>query len=138
MVKFKLLEGMKLVKCSNEYWEFIRILRNDKRVLNGFIKSTYITEEMQIKYMNNHSQFYRIALVNGKPAGYVGVIDDDIRVCTHPDYQGRGIGKFMINKCMEIWPSSFAKVKLDNETSLALFESCGFSKKFIILTKDEK
>ena len=86
MVKFKLLEKMKLVKCNNEYWEFIRILRNDKRVLSGFIKSTYITEEMQIKYMNNHSQFYRIALVNGKPAGYVGVIDDDIRVCTHPDY----------------------------------------------------
>ena len=123
---------MKLVNCSSKYWEFIRILRNDKRVLSGFLKSTYITEEMQIKYMNNHSQFYRIALVNGKPAGYVGVINDDIRVCTHPDYQGKGIGKFMINKCMEIWPSAFAKVKLDNEASLALFESCGFSKKFII------
>ena len=129
---------MKLVNCSSKYWEFIRILRNDKRVLSGFLKSTYITEEMQIEYMNDHSQFYRIALVNGKPAGYVGVINDDIRVCTHPDYQGKGIGKFMINKCMEIWPSAFAKVKLDNEASLALFESCGFSKKFIILTKDEE
>jgi ribosomal protein S18 acetylase RimI-like enzyme len=127
---------MELVECSKEYWEFVRVLRNDERVLDGFIKSVHITEEMQEKYMSNHSQFYRIALVDGKPAGYVGVIEDDIRVCTHPDFQGKGVGKFMINKCMEIWPTAFAKVKLDNETSIKLFEACGFTKKFYILTKD--
>ena len=86
--------------------------------------------------MKNHSQYYRIAKVDGKPAGYVGVIDDDIRVCTHPDFQGKGVGKFMINQCMEIWPTAFAKVKLDNEASMKLFEACGFTKKFYILTKD--
>ena len=121
--------------CKNKYWDFVRVLRNDGRVLDGFINSTYITNEMQENYMDNHSQFYRIALINNKPAGYVGVIDDDIRVCTHPDYQGKGVGKFMINKCMEIWPSSFAKVKIDNKASIKLFESCGFSKKYIILKK---
>lgn len=127
---------MELVECSPQYWEFVRVLRNDERVLDGFIKSVHITEEMQQSYMSNHSQFYRIALVDGKPAGYVGVIDDDIRVCTHPDFQGKGVGKFMINKCMEIWPTAFAKVKLDNEASMKLFEACGFTKKFYILTKD--
>jgi len=127
---------MELVECSKEYWEFVRVLRNDERVLDGFIKSVHITEEMQESYMKNHSQFYRIALVDGEPAGYVGVIDDDIRVCTHPDFQGKGVGKFMINKCMEIWPTAFAKVKVDNEASLRLFRSCGFKKKFYILTKD--
>ena len=127
---------MELVECSPQYWEFVRVLRNDERVLDGFIKSVHITEEMQESYMTNHSQFYRIALVDGKPAGYVGVIEDDIRVCTHPDFQGKGVGKFMINKCMEIWPSAFARVKLTNEASLRLFESCGFTKKFYILTKD--
>ena len=126
---------MELINCTPQYWEFVRTLRNDERVLDGFIKSVHITEEMQTKYMNNHSQYYRIAKVDGKPAGYVGVIDDDIRVCTHPDFQGKGVGKFMINQCMEIWPTAFAKVKLDNEASLALFESCGFSKKYIILKK---
>jgi ribosomal protein S18 acetylase RimI-like enzyme len=127
---------MELVECSPQYWEFVRVLRNDERVLGGFIKSVHITEEMQESYMSNYSQFYRIALVDGEPAGYVGVIEDDIRVCTHPDFQGKGVGKFMINKCMEIWPTAFAKVKLDNEASLRLFEACGFTKKFYILTKD--
>lgn len=129
------MDKITLDSCKEEYWEFVRVLRNDRRVLDGFIESTYITEQMQVKYMENHSQYYRIALVGNKPAGYVGVIKDDIRVCTHPDFQGKGVGKFMINKCMEIWQSAFAKVKIDNEASLKLFESCGFSKKYIILKK---
>ena len=86
--------------------------------------------------MKNYSQYYRIALVGNKPAGYVGVIEDDIRVCTHPDFQGNGIGKFMINECMNIWPSAFAKVKIDNKASIKLFESCGFAKNFYVLTKN--
>ena len=127
---------MELVECTLQYWEFVRVLRNDERVLDGFIKSVHITEEMQYQYMSKHSQYYRIALVDGVPAGYVGVIEDDIRVCTDPFFQGKGVGKFMINKCMEIWPTAFAKVKVDNEASLRLFRSCGFKKKFYILTKD--
>ena len=129
-----MVNKIKLVNCTSQYWEFVRALRNDKRVLNGFIKSTHITKEMQLNYMNNYSRFYRIALLNNQPAGYVGVIDDDIRVCTHPDFQGKGVGKFLINKCVEIWPDAFAKVKIDNDISLKLFESCGFTKKYYILT----
>jgi ribosomal protein S18 acetylase RimI-like enzyme len=127
---------MELVECTKGYWEFVRVLRNDERVLSGFIKSVHITEEMQNSYMETHSQFYRIALVDDKPAGYVGVIEDDIRVCTHPDFQGKGIGKFMINEIMNEEPSAFAKVKIDNEASMKLFEACGFTKKYYILTKD--
>jgi ribosomal protein S18 acetylase RimI-like enzyme len=127
---------MELVKCTKKYWEFVRILRNDDRVQSGFIKSSNITKDMQSAYMMMYSKFYRIALIDGKPAGYVGVIDDDIRVCTHPNYQGQGVGKFMINQCMKIWPTAFAKVKMENEASIRLFESCGFTKKFFILTKD--
>lgn len=127
---------MRLVECDLKYWEFVRTLRNDERVLDGFIQSTNISKVMQIEYMNKYSDNYRIALVGDEPAGFVGVIDDDIRVCTHPDYQGKGVGKFMINECMKIWPSAFAKVKLNNEASIKLFESCGFTKKFLILTKD--
>ena len=33
---------------------------------------------------------YRVALIN-QNTGYVGVIDNDIRVCTDPDYQGLGM-----------------------------------------------
>jgi L-amino acid N-acyltransferase YncA len=36
------------------------------------------------------------------------------------------------------WAHAFAKVKVDNEASLKLFESCGFKKKFYILKCEEE
>ena len=127
---------MELVECSSEYWEFVRELRLDSRVISGFIKTDFITKEQQIKYMQLNSQYYRIALVECIPAGYVGVIDGDIRVCTHPDFQGKGVGKFMINECMKLWPEAYSKVKMDNSVSLALFKACGFKEKYIILERE--
>jgi ribosomal protein S18 acetylase RimI-like enzyme len=124
-----------LVDCQNEYWEFVRLLRSNPQVQGGFIDQVNITKEQQIKYMTNHAQFYRICLVDKIPAGFVGVIGDDIRVCTDPSFQKRGVGKFMIEEIMKEFPSAFAKVKIENEASLKLFESCGFTKQFYILKK---
>jgi GNAT superfamily N-acetyltransferase len=117
---------MELVNCTQEFWEFVRKLRMDGRVIDGFVETIPITPEQQTAYMTNNSQYYRIALVAGEPAGYVGVINDDIRVCTHPNFQGMGIGKFMIGCAMDIWPNAYAKVKLGNIASDKLFLSCGF------------
>ena len=125
---------MVIVDCTREYWEFVRKLRMDARVIDGFLETTPITEEQQIKYMISNSEHYRIALFGGKPAGYVGVIDDDIRVCTHPDFFGMGVGKFMIKSAMAIWPTAYAKVKLGNIASDKLFLSCGFE----VSGRDEK
>ena len=117
---------MELVECREQYWEFVRELRMDERVIDGFLKTTPITKEQQVGYMTNNYQHYRIALVNGQPAGYVGVLNDDIRVCTHPDFWGMGVGKFMIKSAMAIWPTAYAKVKIGNIASDKLFISCGF------------
>lgn len=125
---------MILVDCDELYWEFVRALRNDKRVADGFIEFNSITKEQQISYMIKYSNNYRIALFNDKPAGYIGVINDDIRICTHPDYQGLGIGKFMLIESTKIWPSAFAKVKLANIASNKLFIACGFN----LFDSDEK
>lgn len=119
---------MVIVDCTREYWEFVRQLRMDERVIDGFLETTPITAEQQVEYMLENAQNYRIALVDGNPAGYVGVINDDIRVCVHPDFQGLGVGKFMITECMKIWPNAYAKVKLGNTASDNLFLSCGFEK----------
>tara|TARA_R110001583_G_scaffold48174_3_gene150713 strand:- start:844 stop:1224 length:381 start_codon:yes stop_codon:yes gene_type:complete len=126
---------MKLVKNNQEYWEFIRNLRNHPSVKEGFVFQDHITEEQQIQYMSKHNDCFYICLINEEPAGYVGVIDKDIRVATHPDFQGKGVGKYMINQLMEIHPNAYAKVKIKNEASLKLFEKCGFKKKFYILEK---
>jgi GNAT superfamily N-acetyltransferase len=134
---------MELVECGEQYWEFVRELRMDGRVISGFIETIPITSEQQIAYMTNNSQHYRIALVNGKPAGYVGVINDDIRVCTHPEFQGLGVGKFMITECVKIWPTAYAKVKHGNTASDKLFLACGFKingndNRFTYYTQTEK
>jgi ribosomal protein S18 acetylase RimI-like enzyme len=117
---------MELVECTLEYWEFVRLLRTDERVVDGFVENVQITPQQQQAYMEKYSDSYRIALFNGEPAGFVGVVDDDIRVCTHPNFQGKGLGKFMIDECMKIWPTSYAKVKLGNVASDKLFLSVGF------------
>jgi ribosomal protein S18 acetylase RimI-like enzyme len=127
---------MELVDCSREYWDFVRLLRSDDRVLNGFVKHVSISREEQEVYMGLHANGYRVALVDGVPAGFVGVVNNDIRVCTHPDFQGLGVGKFMIENIMKIFPGAFAKVKVDNFASVALFESCGFQKKFFIFERE--
>ena len=124
--------NLKLVECTEEYWEFVRCLRNDPLVLDGFIESTHITPEMQKKYMSKYADCYRVCLNNNEPCGYVGVIEDDIRICTAPAYQGIGVGKFMVKHCMEIWPTAFAKIKIGNTASEKLFESCGFIPKYTI------
>lgn len=131
------MKNIKLVDCEKQYWDFVRELRMDDRVCGGFIENIKITPKMQESYMNKYADCYRIGLMNKKPVGFVGVIDDDIRVCTHPDFQGQGIGKFMVNECMKIWPTSFAKIKIENEVSMRLFKSCGFKEKYFILIKEQ-
>lgn len=126
---------MELVDCTKKYWEFVRNLRNDERVKDSFIKTTYITEDMQEAYMTVHYKYYKIALIDNAPVGYIGVIDDEIRICVHPAFQKRGVGKFMVKEGMKIWPSASAKIKITNEASIKLFKSCGFTEKYLILTK---
>lgn len=127
---------VELVECSREFWEFVRVLRNDERVRGGFIQQGVISVEAQEAYMGAFASCYRVALWGGVPAGFVGVIDGDIRVCTHPDFQGLGVGKFMIEGIMKVFPGAFAKVKVGNEASVGLFESCGFKLKFFIFERE--
>src|SRR2546423_832604 len=64
-----------LSPCTEEYWEFVRVLRTDQRVLHGFLSQAGITPEQQRTYMQAHWQQYFIALVDGQPAGFVGSVD---------------------------------------------------------------
>ena len=127
---------MKLVKNEKKYWNFIRTLRNDDRVKPGFIDQGFISKQEHEDFMKKHSDEYYICLVDGIPAGFVGSIMGDIRVATSPDYQGQGVGKFMISEIDLKFPESYAKVKTENKASLGLFESCGFKKRYFILEKE--
>jgi len=124
-----------LVKNNSNYWDFILNLRNDPRVKKGFVQQKTISRQDHSVYMQSFGDSFYICLDNDKPIGYIGVISNDIRVATHPDYQGKGVAKFMVCEIMKEHPNAFAKVKMDNEASLRLFESCGFKRKFYILEK---
>jgi len=123
------------VENEEKYWEFIRKLRTNEEVIQGFVQQGDINPEQQEIYMKKYGHMYYICILDDKPVGFIGVIDRDIRVATHPDFQKRGVGKFMINELMKLHPDSLAKVKVDNQASLRLFESCGFTKKFYLLEK---
>lgn len=126
---------MRLIKNSYIYWEFVRNLRNLDGVRQGFINQKYISQEQHEAYMRENSEFFYICLDKTTPMGYIGVIDDDIRIATHPDHQGKGVGSFMLNEIMKTHPTAFGKVKIENTASLRLFESCGFVRKYYILEK---
>ena len=50
------------------------------------------------------------------------MVDGDIRLCTDPHLQRKGIGAFMLDEIKKIYPNATAKVKIDNLASIALFE----------------
>lgn len=127
------INKLKLVDCTDEYWQFVRILRTDPRNISGFIKTNNITEDQQIEYMKKYSHNYKICLLDSTPVGFIGEIEGDIRVCTDHNYKNKGIAKFMVSEFLKFNPNIFAKIKSDNLSSLNLFESCGFKIKYFIL-----
>jgi ribosomal-protein-alanine N-acetyltransferase len=124
---------VEIVSNEPRFYEFIRVLRNDERVKYGFIEQSVITPEQQTEYMTAHADGYVVVLYDGNPAGYAGSVDGDIRVCTHPDYQGRGLGRALVEAIIERFPNSRARVKIENIASLRLFESCGFTATYFLL-----
>ena len=135
---------MKFINNNEKYWEFIRDLRNDPSVKTGFIEQDHISSNTHREFMQRYgSCFYLCVDDSGKdaetatPLGFCGVIDDDIRVAVSPSHHGKGVGYFMITKLSEKYPSALAKIKMDNKASLALFEKCGFQKKYYILEKKQ-
>ena len=51
---------LRLVKNEKKYYEFIRILRNHKDNVAGFLEQVQITSEQQSKYMEKYRNNYYI------------------------------------------------------------------------------
>ena len=56
------MDELKLIVCEKKYWEFIRTLRSDDRVQEGFIQRVNITKDQQIEYMKKYNDNYYICL----------------------------------------------------------------------------
>lgn len=116
---------MDLVAITPKYYEFVRALRTDPRTQSGFIQEISISHEDQIRYMKEYSKNYYVCLLHEQPAGYVGVIDEDIRICTHPNFQRKGVGFFMLSEVKKLYPLATGRIKRENTASQLLFEKCG-------------
>ncbi|GLR88146.1 GNAT family N-acetyltransferase [Bradyrhizobium iriomotense] len=117
---------MQFVPCTEDYWEFVRDLRTGPETGKWFLQQAQITSQQQRTYMKLHWRNYFIAILEARPVGFVGSIDNDIRVCVHPDHWRRGIGRFLITELMQRFPHASARVKERNEAGNALFRSTGF------------
>jgi GNAT superfamily N-acetyltransferase len=129
--------SMKLVPCTEPYWDFVRTLRMDERVAHGFIEKANITPEQQKKYMAVHCTDFFIALVDEVPAGFVGCVGGDIRICTHPDFQRSGVGVFLMREIMKRFPTALARVKIENKASQRMMEASGLTVRYVIYGSEE-
>ena len=119
---------LKLVENKPEYWDFIRVVRNDPVIQEGFVEVVDITPAQQASYMTFYNDNYWVCLNwDGQPIGYIGEIEDDIRLAVIEEAQRNGVAMFMVKGLMELRPDSYAKMKHDNIASKQLFEKAGFT-----------
>ena len=127
---------MELVECSNlpgDHWYSILDIRNEN--CEGFGDPSIISTAGHHAYMFENFSNYLLCIDNNEVVGFIGHVDNDIRLATKISHQQKGIGKFMVEGFMKKFPDAFAKVKIDNEASLKLFESSGFKKKYYVLER---
>ena len=127
-----MLMELNLVENEPKYYEFIRKLRTHSKNKNGFLNNSKITKEEQILYMEKYNNSYFICLSGDTPIGYVGVVDNDLRICTHWDFKKNGVGTFMLSKIIEYYPNVDVKVLNSNKPSLNFF----IKNKFKIINSD--
>ena len=82
--------------------EFIRLLRLNKELKKSFIKSVEITQEQQESYMLKYGHLYYVCIDEyNNPVGFVGVVNNDLRIAVHPDHRNKGVGTFMLKYILE-------------------------------------
>jgi len=124
---------LRLVNCDTIFWINILQIRNkDKKC---FIDQKEIEIEDHFNYMLYNSKFYEVCLADNVFAGFVGLVDGDLRIGVSDQFKQKGIGKFMLENFKKFQQVKQVKVKTDNEASIKLFESFGFKKDLYTMTR---
>lgn len=129
--------SLSIVPLESKFFEFVRTLRNDPRVREGFISQEEITPDDHAAYISLQQSNYFVCLRGARPVGYFGVIDDDIRIATSPEEMQTGVASYMVSYISEHFPHAIAKVKVKNFASQRLFEKSGYIPTFVIYTKSD-
>lgn len=116
---------MYMVKCEEKYWPFILKLRNNFR--HSFFNQSIISYENHKKFMRKWSDSYFVCISHDGETklGWVGVVDNDIRIAVAPEFQKQGVGKFMLEYIKVAFPEATAKIFSKNIASIKSFQSVG-------------
>lgn len=130
---------MELIKCTENYWEFMREIRTHPENQKWFYTQPIISEDQQRQYMKNNADKYKICIDDELPVGYVGIINDnEITYCVHPNYKGKGVGTYMVSEMIKHHNKLIAFVIPNNIASNKVFEKLGFTKQIFYTYEKEK
>lgn len=119
----------KLVDCTENYWEFVRLTRTDEQNSNWFFTQPNITSKQQEEFMLKNSHNYKVCVFENKPVGYIGIIgENEITYCVSPEFKNMGVGTFMVKEFIELHDELVAYVIPQNISSCKVFEKLNFEK----------
>lgn len=118
------IEELRYEAADYRYWEYIRLVRN----ANGkcFGNSDEVEVEEHYKFMSNHAGTYRVVLQGDEFMGFIGHVNNDVRLATNS--KGKGVAKYMWDRFIEEFASIDLEVKVlkDNGRSLSFFRKQGY------------
>ena len=109
---------------KDEYREFIRQLRMNPQLSRSFVISGYISKEDQYNYMEKYGLDYWVCLdKEDKPMGFIGVVEDDLRIAVDPKHRNKGVGSFMLKFVLgrEKYKNMKIKVRKTNKDGQVFF-----------------
>jgi len=124
---------LKLVNCDRMFWIDILEIRNKEK--KCFINQKEVQIKDHFNYMLHNSKFYEVCVADNIFAGFVGLVNGDIRIGVSNKFKRKGIGKFMLQNFKKFEQIKQVKIKVDNEASIKLFESLGFKKNLYIMAR---
>lgn len=137
------------IQDANKIFEW----RNDPTIYRYLFNPNPIEWNSHIKWLNkleeNQSIFFVIATIDGNDCGTVrfDLLDDkqsaEVGIYVIPEFHGKKIGTQMLIAAEKFYKKSFpqinkviARVIIENEASLKMFEKSGYQKNYIQLTKN--
>lgn len=117
---------MRLVAYEPTYLMTVYNIRTDPANADGFFDKRPIDLHTHMSFMATHGKDYRICLYDDTPVGFIGCVNDDIRIGVDPACKNLGVGTFMLTSTRILWPTAKAKILRHNYPSLMLFQKCGW------------
>lgn len=122
--EFSSSRGLAYSTVSVHHYEDIRRIRNLNRM--SFGNKDEIDAATHKKFMDKHAVNYRVVLNRNLVVGFIGQVENDLRLAVHPSNQQQGIAQFMYPLFLEEYPDVTVKVNRDNDKSLAFFKKVGW------------